>query len=571
MRLYELFQKEDVVGINPQAKKPYFSPQEADRANDEWINQAQVDQGDGVIIKGTDGKQYRIMTSYGNQHFEDGEVYLDGVTDPNYIDKEGYPDAAELLYYHSATGHYPDDEGKIQENQQLPQEVQSFVNSLRPDDVGVDTVGKYIVHYEGFTDQCNDGHNEESIDGVYADVYKDFDQRQGIPALIRGVANDSLGCKNNPVLYSVYRNVNENYKSQNVTKQGRNLSAKVKQYLKGKNTILTKVKVADLDMNTPGFDRIIGDLGDVNFADTTDPIVVHADGKTILDGFHRVQKAKDIGKEEIPAYMVVENIPGSKTHEFRWKPDPKKDAEENFNDWYNLKLKNDPNWNYNRITSREIFRHLYKIILPKKVDENIFQVGALAAMLGMSASALAQKDIVSDFNDKVESTLQYYEQNPDSADRNKLENEQFRAAARYLGNFSANVPEISLPKDEKELLHNLQKLFFNPEFFKDQELMNKKPNWNLTLERLKANNSAKIVFLAVKKKETESEQKGKVEENFADGKKKGKSRPGRVKRSGASCKGSVTSLRAKAKKYSGERGKMYHWCANMKSGKKKSK
>jgi len=56
-------------------------------------------------------------------------------------------------------------------------------------------------------------------------------------------------------------------------------------------------------------------------------------------------------------------------------------------------------------------------------------------------------------------------------------------------------------------------------------------------------------------------------ENFADGKVKGKSRPGRVKRAGASCKGSVSSLRAKAKKYGGERGKMYHWCANMKSGK----
>jgi len=60
-----------------------------------------------------------------------------------------------------------------------------------------------------------------------------------------------------------------------------------------------------------------------------------------------------------------------------------------------------------------------------------------------------------------------------------------------------------------------------------------------------------------------------IEENFADGKKKGKSRPGRVKRSGASCKGSVTSLRKRAKKYSGERGKMYHWCANMKGGKSK--
>lgn len=61
-----------------------------------------------------------------------------------------------------------------------------------------------------------------------------------------------------------------------------------------------------------------------------------------------------------------------------------------------------------------------------------------------------------------------------------------------------------------------------------------------------------------------------LDENFADGKKKGKSRPGRVKRAGASCKGSVTDLRKRAKKYSGERGRMYHWCANMKSGKKKT-
>jgi hypothetical protein len=59
-------------------------------------------------------------------------------------------------------------------------------------------------------------------------------------------------------------------------------------------------------------------------------------------------------------------------------------------------------------------------------------------------------------------------------------------------------------------------------------------------------------------------------ENFADKKIKGKSRPGRVKRAGASCKGSVTSLRSKAKRYSGEKSKMYHWCANMKSGRKKS-
>jgi hypothetical protein len=58
-------------------------------------------------------------------------------------------------------------------------------------------------------------------------------------------------------------------------------------------------------------------------------------------------------------------------------------------------------------------------------------------------------------------------------------------------------------------------------------------------------------------------------ENFADGKVKGKSRPGRVKRAGASCNGSVTDLRARAKRASGEKARMYHWCANMKSGRKK--
>jgi pterin-4a-carbinolamine dehydratase len=60
-----------------------------------------------------------------------------------------------------------------------------------------------------------------------------------------------------------------------------------------------------------------------------------------------------------------------------------------------------------------------------------------------------------------------------------------------------------------------------------------------------------------------------MHENFADGKVKGKSRPGRVKKSGASCNGSVTKLRKQAKNASGEKAKMYHWCANMKSGKKK--
>jgi len=107
---------EDVVAMNPHATKPYFSPKEAQDAYEEWLDQAQVDQDNGVLITGTDGKQYRIMTSYGNQHFEDGEAYLDGVSDPNYIDTEGYPDPAELLYYHSPRGYYPEDPDDIDED-----------------------------------------------------------------------------------------------------------------------------------------------------------------------------------------------------------------------------------------------------------------------------------------------------------------------------------------------------------------------------------------------------------------------------------------------------------------------
>jgi len=67
-------------------------------------------------------------------------------------------------------------------------------------------------------------------------------------------------------------------------------------------------------------------------------------------------------------------------------------------------------------------------------------------------------------------------------------------------------------------------------------------------------------------KEIKQHMQEPATENFADGKVKGKSKPGRVKKSGASCNGTVTQLRKRAKNSSGEKAKMYHWCANMKSG-----
>ena len=54
-------------------------------------------------------------------------------------------------------------------------------------------------------------------------------------------------------------------------------------------------------------------------------------------------------------------------------------------------------------------------------------------------------------------------------------------------------------------------------------------------------------------------------ENFADGKNPG--RKGLAKRSGVNCKQPVSKLRSIAKNSSGEKQRMAHWCANMKSGK----
>jgi GNAT superfamily N-acetyltransferase len=59
----------------------------------------------------------------------------------------------------------------------------------------------------------------------------------------------------------------------------------------------------------------------------------------------------------------------------------------------------------------------------------------------------------------------------------------------------------------------------------------------------------------------------RVWENFADGKHPG--RKGLAKRVGVNCKQPVSKLRSIAAHSTGEKQRMAHWCANMKSGKKK--
>lgn len=60
-----------------------------------------------------------------------------------------------------------------------------------------------------------------------------------------------------------------------------------------------------------------------------------------------------------------------------------------------------------------------------------------------------------------------------------------------------------------------------------------------------------------------------VDENFADGRNPG--RKGLSKRMGVNTKASVSSLRKTAKNSTGEKARMAHWLANMKSGRNKNK
>ena len=327
----------EVVPINKTEPKrvsypPYFSPQEAQRAFDEWKDQAQVDQGDGVLIKDIDGKQYRIMTSYGNQAYEDGEVFLQGLTDPNYIElvnkkPYGHPDAAELLYYHSKDGTYV-------QNVQIDEGVKENFAKLKQA-LSIET-----------------GETKEMMD--------------------------------------VYRRALKNQASS-----------------------------GEIDTANKQFKDLLKLLG----------ITTFVAGTSMIPGTG-------------PALFPIEKYLNTK--------------------------------------GISILPNGFKDAFPQELPKSLHKVG-----------------------DKV--TL------GDGAPYDVLK-------------VDVNTGTVDV-KDQSGKVWTKVK---STTFFKQ------------------------------------------VPENFADGKKKGKSRPGRVKKAGASCKGSVTDLKAKAKKYSGEKGKMYQWCANMKGGKKKA-
>jgi hypothetical protein len=94
-------------------------------------------------------------------------------------------------------------ESMYESQARLDPEVEEFLDGLTPDDVGVDEVGDYIVHYEGFTDQCQDSEEyQDDPESVFDDVWSDFKRRMGDKDPVNyGI----VGEHDYPIVYSVFR------------------------------------------------------------------------------------------------------------------------------------------------------------------------------------------------------------------------------------------------------------------------------------------------------------------------------------------------------------------------------
>jgi hypothetical protein len=85
----------------------------------------------------------------------------------------------------------------------LDPEVEEFLNDLTPEDVGVDEVGDYRIHFEGFTDDCQSSRDYcRNPKKVFQEVFADFIRREGGQ---QPVASGMVGDEDYPILYSVFK------------------------------------------------------------------------------------------------------------------------------------------------------------------------------------------------------------------------------------------------------------------------------------------------------------------------------------------------------------------------------
>ena len=217
--------------------------------------------------------------------------------------------------------------------QRLPATIEEFLDSLNPDDCGVEDIGPYRIHFEGFTSDCKSSADyRRNPEAVYQQVYQDFIQREGGQ---KPVMQDMVGDERFPILYSIFRRCRTVSESQQATakqvlayinkthhepfRPGEKMHAAVMAHPRWE---LKKVPLLNLNIPDEEYDdveqepesdpynRVMvvepGHAGEVSqYLVDKNPIVIDSD-RYIIDGNHRAWAAKYLlNRDYINAWVPV--------------------------------------------------------------------------------------------------------------------------------------------------------------------------------------------------------------------------------------------------------------------------
>jgi len=215
--------------------------------------------------------------------------------------------------------------------------IENFVQSLNPDDVGVEQIGPYHVHFEGFTDECQQDAERRcnlpsdnprhlaNYDDVYKEVIRDFVRREGGKKPLKvGFA----GYQDYPVIYAVFANpepyknpdtwnpkIDETVDAHTIYSDVQSGHREPDDFVEGDigdriywfdDYKLTSLPISNLNLDEHYVDEDLVDDYIEHIKDspkTMPPIVYDPIAKSIIDGIHRANAYANLGYDTIPAYV----------------------------------------------------------------------------------------------------------------------------------------------------------------------------------------------------------------------------------------------------------------------------
>jgi len=215
--------------------------------------------------------------------------------------------------------------------------IEEFLNNLSPSDVGMEKIGPYHVHFEGFTDMRiqsaqdrtylppEDPRHLERYEDIYDEVLRDFIQREnGNFPIDSGLTGD----EEYPIYYAVFQVddvLTENkihYPKQinpgDLDRMVQIIHRDERDFSKGDLTdriywfnsyVLTELELSIINLNEYYVDEnLVKDYIDYikDSPNTMPPIVFDPYNQSVIDGIHRANAYARLGYSFIPAYIGQE-------------------------------------------------------------------------------------------------------------------------------------------------------------------------------------------------------------------------------------------------------------------------